>query len=49
VIGFIGMTICPAYAVMQWRRGGDGRVVRLIMAIAAMVVFFALFLASINA
>lgn len=49
VIGFIGMTISPAYAVMQWRQGGEGRLVKLIMALAAMVVFFALFLASINA
>ena len=49
VIGFIGMTICPAYAVMQWRQGGDGRVIRLIMSIGAMLVFFTLFLASLGA
>jgi len=49
VIGFIGMTICPAYAIMQWRQGGDGRVVRFIMSIAAMLVFFTLFLASLGA
>jgi len=48
-IGFIGMTICPAYAIMQWRQGGDGRVIRLIMSIGAMLVFFTLFLASLGA
>jgi hypothetical protein len=48
-IGFIGMTVCPAYAILQWRQGGEDRVARFLMSIAAMLVFFTLFLASLGA
>ena len=48
-IGFIGMTIAPAYAIMQWRKGGEDRIPRFVMSIVAMLVFFTLFLASLGA
>lgn len=46
LIGALGLVACPAFAIHVWRQGGEDRIVRILYAVMAMVMFFALFIGS---